>query len=47
MKERFPNFQYKEANVLDPAVNLKATKGPIFKKGKVSNRNAETANQME
>ena len=38
IKNKYPNFQYEEAPLLDPTVNLKATKGPIFKKGKVSNR---------
>lgn len=47
VKNKFPNFQYEDAKALDPAVNLKATKGPIFKKGKVSNRNAESANWMK
>lgn len=48
IKNKFPNFKYEEANVLDPATNLQATRGSINRvRGKVSNRNAQNANQME
>ena len=48
LKKRFGTIGEQNYKLFDPAVELKATKGSINKvRGKYSNRNAQTANDLE